>query len=192
MSLKEETLPMLFLRPGEFFFGETPTLVTTVLGSCISVTMYVPALGIGSICHGLLPTCKGRKQRQCNCGDRCPEGFRFVECSIWRMLEEYMQRGISPKGLQVKLFGGADMFPASEPQRCGKTIGHQNISVALEVIEGEGLVLAAADVGGSRGRKIMFNTATGEVLLKRLNSEREFKELHYGDKPVIQRKRQRS
>lgn len=190
MSHKEKKIPALFLRPGEFFFGDSPALVTTVLGSCISVTMFAPRLGIGSICHGLLPTCKGRKHRQCDCGDRCPEGFRFVECSIWRMLEEFMRHGIDRGELQVKLFGGAEMFLTPDLQRRNRTVGRQNISVAMEVIEGEGLALLATDVGGCRGRKIIFNSATGDVMLKRLNNEREFEELHSGEKPATSRKRQ--
>jgi chemotaxis protein CheD len=49
------------------------------------------------------------------------------------------------------------------------SIGRQNIEMAEKILLSEGLTLKAKDVGGTGGRKILFYTGTGEVLLKRLS-----------------------
>lgn len=40
-----------FLKPGEAIVSPNPILVSTVLGSCIAVTMYSPEKRVGAICH---------------------------------------------------------------------------------------------------------------------------------------------
>lgn len=150
-------LPLVYLKPGELYFAEKPTLVTTVLGSCVSVIMYNNRLGMGAICHALLPT------GSCLDGEK----FKYVECSIRRMIERFGELGIDRNEIEVKLFGGSDILSSPSPSGRTKTIGHQNIESALAIIEAEGLNLVSSDLGGSTGRKLFFYTHTGEVLLKR-------------------------
>ncbi|MBI5664673.1 MAG: hypothetical protein HZC49_06265 [Nitrospirae bacterium] len=60
------------------------------------------------------------------------------------------------------------MFNAKGDSSNSMAIGKQNIETVLKIIKTERLSLVASDVGGTDGRKIIFNTNTGEVLLKRL------------------------
>ena len=147
----------VFLKPGELVVCEHETLVTTVLGSCISVTMFHPDSRIGAICHALLPQEKEKG-----------EAFRYVDTSILNMLDRFAGYGISRARLEVKLFGGADMLIAGRNNSRSVTVGRKNIEVALQVIESEQLRLVASDLGGTQGRKICFHTHTGEIFLKRL------------------------
>jgi chemotaxis protein CheD len=153
------------LKPGELFVGEEVAQVETLLGSCVAVVMFSPRTRVGAICHSLLPSCRNEEP----CVTSCLQGPRFVDCSILRMLDWFLQRGIQRRELVVKLFGGSDMFAAAEDESTRKGIGQQNIERAMQVLEQEGLTLMASDVGGLRGRKIIFRTYTGEIFLKRLN-----------------------
>jgi chemotaxis protein CheD len=155
----------IYLMPGEIYFSELPALISTLLGSCVAVTMYNPSSRSGAICHGLLPSCRGKKP--CECDEFCHEGMRFVDCSIQRMLEWFKQKGVERKEIVVKVFGGSEMIGGGEPSSRA-SVGQQNISKAFQVLEMERLRIAASDVGGPRGRKIVFSTHTGEVMLKRL------------------------
>jgi len=161
--MNSTTLPMVYLQPGEMHFASKPVAVTTVLGSCVSVTLHEPSSGMGAICHGLLPSCANKD----DCALSCNTGLRFVECAIHRMLTIFRNKGIRRQSLEVKLFGGADVL-MSQAGRSGLTVGRQNLIKAYEVIGGEGMRIASEDVGGCSGRKIIFFPATGEVLLKRL------------------------
>ncbi len=146
-------LPKVYLKPGELHFAATPAVVTTVLGSCISVTMFDRLSGTAAICHALLPE-----------GPRS-DAFRYVDSSILHMLEMFAAHGVNRQRLEVKVFGGADMLGAGG-SRVG--VGRRNVEIAMQVLAAAGLSVASQDVGGTRGRKLFFVAHTGEVFLKRL------------------------
>lgn len=149
--------PAIFLRPGDIIFSDHPAVVTTVLGSCVSVVLHHPQLGIGAICHALLPT------GEC----LADENLRYLDCSMLRMIGWFRRRGVALEELDVKLFGGADMW---DFQCTGQhSVGQQNIQAAFQLIQDTGLRLTASNVGGARGRKLYFYTHTGEVLLQYQN-----------------------
>ena len=152
----------LFLKPGEFVLSDHPMVVTTLLGSCVAVTMFNPRLQLGAICHALLPAC--RKDLPCSQGE--PEAGRFVECAIRLMLEGFTARGVLKGEIEAKLFGGSDMFETIDGRRL--SVGKQNQEMALKALEEASVKIVTRDLGGPRGRKIIFHTHTGEVFLKRL------------------------
>lgn len=168
MNQYDKELPQVYLKPGEMHFADEPTLVVTVLGSCLSVTMFHRRSGHGGICHGLLPKCEGDD----NCDGTCNDGFKYVDCSIRRMVRLFDARKIPRSEIEVKYFGGADMFMKSIERPNLVTVGKQNILIAEKILKSEGLKMQAIDVGGLQGRKILFYTHTGEVYLKRLQKSR--------------------
>lgn len=151
-------LESVYLKPGELVVAERPALVSTVLGSCVAVTLFNPRLGVGAICHAMLPLAAGR------------DGFKYVDSSLLHMLAHFERLGVSKRELTVKLFGGADMFESGLPAG-GGSVGRQNIQAATALLRQEGLPVVAADTGGRQGRKLLFYSHTGEVLLKRLGQQ---------------------
>lgn len=138
--------------------AKKPVLVTTVLGSCIAVTLFSPATGIGAICHAMLPDSRG------NLLD-----LRYVDAAIGSIYGKMVEYGAGGD-LLVKLFGGANVIDFDElPQR--KTIGEQNIAHALAYLDKLGLTIAARDVGGVVGRKLLFCTREGDVYLRRMGNK---------------------
>jgi chemotaxis protein CheD len=91
-----------------------------------------------------------------------------VDFSIRYLLERFDALGACRQELEVKLFGGADVLPVSAVRAHIATVGAMNCKVALEVLEKEGLRVAASDLGGLKGRTIHFDTGTGDVLVHRL------------------------
>jgi chemotaxis protein CheD len=165
MTSLRQKAPGHYLKPGEMFFGEQATQVSTLLGSCVAVTMFSPRCRVGAICHVLLPS----RREEHPCPGSCDEGARYVDCAIRLMLDWFARRGILRSEIEVKAFGGSDMFAAKAEESQSLTVGRQNLEKALHLIDKAGLRLLASDLGGPRGRKIYFSTDTGEVLLKRLN-----------------------
>lgn len=151
----------VYLKPGEMCVSAVPALVTTILGSCVAVTMYQPELGVSAICHAVQSSCP---KQSTECLEDCIDKYRYVSCVIPEMLGHMEAVGAEREAIEVKLFGGAAMLSMSAKQ----TIGRQNIATALSVIKRCRLDLTAHQVGGRRGRKIIFNTYTGEVTLKRI------------------------
>jgi len=151
-------LPHDYLLVGQGGIYATPTLVQTVLGSCVSATMYCAKYRWGGIFHALLPRIgdfSGSRTR----GDQ----YRYVDSSIWSLLREFAKAGISAKSLECKVFGGASPLH----QNCDASAGNRNVKVAMEVLAEEGVTVSASSVGGNGGRKLFFRTDTGLVLQKR-------------------------
>ena len=154
MNVVACSLPKIYLRPEELVIAEAPSVTTTVLGSCISVVLYSPRLKLGAICHATMPSGK----------DENPS--KYVDQSIRFMLDRFDKLGVSRRETVVKLFGGADMFSPTKSGTSRRTIGEQNVRVAMAALTHAGLEPVATDVGGTQGRKLVFYSQTGEVFRK--------------------------
>jgi chemotaxis protein CheD len=150
-------LPIIYLKPGELYLGERPAVVTTTLGSCLSLIFFNQDQRLGAICHALLPIDEHQEK-----------SFRFVDRAFSWMLAQFQARDISPKQIQVKLFGGADVLDMAGGDCSPLTVGQRNIRQALELVKAHGLRVQVSCLGGNRGRKIFFFTHMGVVLLKKL------------------------
>ncbi len=154
-------LPSVYLKPGEAYFGQCPGLVTTVLGSCVSVVMSSRTCKTVALCHAMLPTCN--REHACDGDGEC--AFRYVRCSVRSMVRMFEKKGISRDRITVKLFGGSDILMGGKGADAD-TVGRQNLRVVMETIISEGLAVEAFDTGGACGRKVMFFTDSGAVLVK--------------------------
>lgn len=156
----------VYLKPGELCISGRPVVVTTVLGSCVSVTLFHRASGLAAICHALQPRCP----RDNPCQNTCRDRYRYAACVIDEMGKRMAQTGIRLKELEVKLFGGASVLGRCDGLVTANSIGQQNVAAAMEALIRAGMTLKVADVGGCFGRKLIFHTASGEVLLKRIQN----------------------
>ena len=145
-----------FLKPGEIIFSSNPVIVSTVLGSCVSITMYSPKKNIGGICHAMLPN-------NVNKG----ENLMYVDSAV-RQLYRKMIEYEGQEDVVVKLFGGAQVLVPVRSGKGRKTVGEQNVHQAESVLKELGLHISKTDVGGTRGRKLFFSLKTGEVYLRKL------------------------
>ncbi len=148
---------------GEMVLGTAPAAIVTVLGSCVAVTMYEPSRRLGAICHAALPQWGAAPK----CHLQCDQSGKYVECAVKVMLKQFDRRQIFPKDIQVKIFGGANMFLQSEEIDCVYPVGSMNIESALSVIQDAGLKIIANDTGGNTKKKIIFDLATGKVFVER-------------------------
>jgi chemotaxis protein CheD len=146
--------PSHFLYPGAIFIHPEPHLVTTVLGSCVSVCLWDRATRIGGINHFLLPLWNGE-------GLSTP---RYGNIAIDRLIARMLHLGCRRESMIAKIFGGAAMW--SNP--CGLiTIGERNVTLARQVLQTQRIPIFSSEVGGGVGRKIIFDTGTGQVRLRR-------------------------
>jgi chemotaxis protein CheD len=146
----ENNLAAHFLYPAAMYASKTPTLVNTILGSCVAVCLWDPILKIGGINHFMLPFWNGQ-------GLASP---KYGNIAIDRLLEKMIAMGSSTKGVRAKVFGGGEVIETNIKQF---HIGDRNIQVAMEMLEELKIPIISQSVGGKLGRKIQFNTETGEV-----------------------------
>jgi chemotaxis protein CheD len=106
----------------------------------------------------------------------------FAAPALVPLLRHFTNRDNYTRGdLEVHLFGGA--FPEGAGDDYRKTC-RQNIEVADELLTKEGVELTGRDCGGWRGRKIIFDTCTGELILAKVGTVRQVDWIMTGLAPV--------
>jgi len=158
----KDALPEIDLQPGEFLLVRKPTILRTLLGSCVGIAFRVPRLGVGGLCHPMLPHCPTKQAERMSRS----AGRRYVDYAICDMARQFDALGARRREVEVKLFGGGDVL-SMVTASARPTVGKLNIEVAMKSLEEEGFTIAASSLGGKCGINIYFNTQTGEVLLKR-------------------------
>ena len=145
---------------GQLLASWEPARITTILGSCVSVCLWDPELGVGGMNHFLLPRGSGTTPAAT---------ARFGSLAVPRLIEGVMAFGSRPDRLRAKVFGGACVLEAF---RVGtRHLGADNVSTALEILKKEGIRIVAEDVGGDHGRKVVFCTSDGAAWVRALSPD---------------------
>lgn len=143
---------------GALHASSKPTVVYTLLGSCVGVCLYDPVARIGGMNHILLP---GRADLK-----HFDAAARYGINAMELLINKILKLGGSRDRLLAKAFGGAHILPAISPEN---GTGRKNIEFVLEFLKMEAIQLVSNDLGGRKARQIYFHTDTGEVLLKRIS-----------------------
>lgn len=146
-----------YLHAGQLLVSATPSAVTTILGSCVAVCLWDRRLSIGGLNHYLLPHWAGE-------GHSSP---RFGNVAIELLLRQLQELGCQTRSLEAKLFGGACVI-GSFRQNDGDHLGAKNVELARRVLAGHRIPVAAQDVLGNKGRKLIFHTDQGTAWVRDL------------------------
>ncbi|MDD1623865.1 MAG: chemotaxis protein CheD [Methylococcaceae bacterium] len=161
----------IFLQPGDFYFGDMNTRIRTLLGSCVSITMWHPTRLIGGMCHYLLPA---RESSSANSLDG-----RYAKEAMQMFTQEIRATKTHPSEYTVKLFGAGNMFPGIKkknqcnPNGCTDSINActniscKNMAIARSLVASHGFVVAAEDLGGNSHRQIVFDIYNGYVWVRK-------------------------
>lgn len=145
-----DSLDSHFLYPAAIFASNKPFIVHTILGSCVSVCFWDSKLKVGGMCHYMLPYWNGE-------GLASP---KYGNIAIEKLLEKMYSYGCQKKNIAAKVFGGGEVIETRNPQF---HIGQRNIELAWVQLKELKINVVSSSVGGKNGRKIIFNTETGEV-----------------------------
>jgi chemotaxis protein CheD len=143
-----------FLYPGTMMVSGGLTRISTILGSCVAVCLWDPVRTIGGINHYLLPYWNGE-------GLPTP---RYGNVAISRLCEQMQRHGSDRGDLVAKVFGGAHINAGAGGLFL---VGDRNVQVARDLLAELAIPVVGQDVGGIRGRKVVFDTGTGTVYIAR-------------------------
>ncbi|MBP7653404.1 chemotaxis protein CheD [Candidatus Dependentiae bacterium] len=145
------------LQPGYIFFSKEPALISTVLGSCISVALYDSSCKFGGMNHYKLPVPPTHDESTALYG--IP--------AIYQLVYILLSNGSKVENLKAQIFGGA-----SNPY-FSNNVGEANIEIAEKMINKYKIKIISRDTGGELGRKIIFNTFTGEAMIAKVEKLRQ-------------------
>lgn len=153
------------LRVGiaEYRVASAPSiLVAYGLGSCLGIILDDRENRLGGMAHTLLPAFR----------PEAPEArqSKYVDSAIQLLVDELLRQGAVRTNLTARLVGGANMF-ASCYTPTADGIGTRNLRVARNTLQAIQIPVVAEDVGGSHGRTVEFDLATGNVLVRSVHGE---------------------
>lgn len=145
----------VYLKPGEFHFGEGNTRIRTLLGSCVSITFWHPKYHCGGMCHFMLPSRNRPHGGELNgkYGDEAMEMF----------MGELFRYGTKASEYEIKLFGGGSMMEAFGRQPNSENVAQRNVQQARRLVASHGLSVKAESLGGVGYRQIVFELWSGDV-----------------------------
>ena len=154
----------IYLQPGDFHFGAAPLRLCTLLGSCVTVTLWHPRHHIGGMCHIQYPRRTVRAVDAALDGHYAEDAFALFDQALARY-------GTAAAEYVAKLFGGGNMFPGSDAGNI--EVGNKNVAAARLELATRGIKPAVEHVGGAGHRKLIFDLAGGDVWLAFANLEPE-------------------
>jgi len=143
----------VYLHAGQLYASNQPTEIITILGSCVSVCLYDLTCGIGGLNHFMLPN------------DSTVVSPRYARHAMDLLLQQLVAFGAKRSRLEAKLFGGASVLKSAESS---VDLGLRNIEAARARLALDQIPITAEDVGGTRGRRLIFVTSDGSALIKQI------------------------
>ena len=139
--------------------ASAPSVMRTVLGSCIGVLFYEPRMKLGGLIHIMLPEPSDTSN---------PNVAKFATIGIPALLEGMQKEGAVKKNIICKICGGAKMF-AGFSANSVTDIGSRNQAAVIDTLGKLGVRVNAKDLGGTTGRKIVVDLADGSVKISHFN-----------------------
>lgn len=147
---------------GEYYVSDKGEMISTLLGSCISVCLIDETNGVCGMNHFLLPniTTSSRTFDE-------PNQARFGESSMELLIEEMIKSGSRRSNLKAKVFGGGKVLKTSQSII---TVNEDNINFIHEFLKRRSIPIVAKDIGGTTGRRIYFDTKDGSVYVGKVKN----------------------
>ena len=145
-----------YLIPGKVFVSADAVAVSTIVGTGIAICLWDQVRRVGGINHFLLPTNS--------------EGYldntKYADAANHTLLQELIKLGADPRSMEARIFGGSQ--PAVTFSSSTECLGDRNVHLAVDFITRRGIRLAEKEVGGTRGRKLVFQTDDGRTWSQQL------------------------
>jgi chemotaxis protein CheD len=145
----------VYVQPGQVVASKEECVFSTILGSCVAVCLWDPVTLVGGLNHFLLPRAPPQEQHSA----------RFGNVAIPVLIDALLAQGASAARLQAKVFGGMCSLALKGTRT---DLGGANVRIARELLGERRIPVVAEDVGGTRGRRLLFRTGDGSVWVKQL------------------------
>lgn len=138
---------------GEMRFTKKRAIISTVLGSCISVCLYDWENKYGGMNHFVY---SGIYNSEIG-------SLQYGEYSIRALYENFIESNSNPHKIVAHIFGGAHI----KNNQISMNASFENIKVARQVLRELNIKIITDDTGGVLARKIKFFTELNEVIVNK-------------------------
>lgn len=167
---------VLTIFAGECYVSNQREIISTVLGSCISVCLYDQFNQVGGMNHFMLPQDKGGPSGSLvdmSSDALLERSMRYGVTAMEVLVAEMQKKGALRKNLRAKIFGGGNVLSRLDNS---ESVGDKNIGFARAFLKLEQIPIETESVGDKYGRKIFFLTGENKVFVKRVEIEQALTE----------------
>jgi chemotaxis protein CheD len=133
------------------------TIMTIGLGSCIGIALYDKINKVAGLSHIMLPDSTQFKN--------VTNPMKFADLAIPLLVEKMEKQGCNKRNITAKIAGGASMFNFSDKSIISD-IGKRNGEAVKKKLKDLGIPIIAEEIGGDKGRTMIFRANDGQVVLK--------------------------
>lgn len=146
---------------GEMYLSSEATIVSTILGSCVSVCLFSQRTGVGGITHFALPDRSYATNSNRN-------DLNFGETAIDQLYHEILKvPGVEKKDLVAKIVGGASVVSLLTHAH---SIGELNVDISRTILQNLKVEIVGEHIGGFSGRKVFFYTDSGRLRVSKIGA----------------------
>ncbi len=150
-----------YVQPGQIVVARAPTALKAVVGPGVVICLWDTKRQWGAMAHCVYPEPNGKTVAT----------TRYASVAIPLLVQRMMDEGAQREDLVAKVFGGA------RPSRWRfwrrSDLGRHTIAVVLSCLRREQIPIIAEDLGGRRGRRLVFLTEENRVRVMRTHDIRK-------------------
>ncbi|HNW93383.1 MAG TPA: hypothetical protein PKM88_10790 [bacterium] len=151
-------VPVRFILPGESQVSWSPCRFTTVLGSCVSVTLFNRRFDFGGMNHYMLPDLPGHRQ----VSEDDSGALKYGTMAIPALINGMLAFDPDPTQLTAKLFGGGAVVSSIRDSH----IGDENVAIARDMLASYRIPVISESVGHRHGLKVLFDSNCNRVFVR--------------------------
>ncbi len=151
-----------YLEPGYLFFTKEPATIRTVVGGCVAVCVWDQVHQWGGMAHFIYPVTL----------DKNSSTPRYGNVAVTALIRLMKQAGSKPEDMVAHVLGGASPVTAKKEENTGHQ-GQRNVEVACSVLSHHNITIIGEDTGGHIGRKIAFDTNSGQIAVLKVQHLRK-------------------
>ena len=133
----------------------------TSVGSCVAVCLHDSVHRCGGLAHIMLPNSAA--------GSHESLPSKYADTAVPALVRGIRQISGKEARLSAKIAGGANMFANLNTNSLD--IGGKNVRAVKLALEKHRIRLTGEDVGGTYGRRVTFNVASGQAVVRHYNGE---------------------
>ncbi len=152
----EAKLNTIQVKPGEIIVTMESQPLISVVGRNVSVCIWDKSSNIAGMNNFAEPSVyDGNKATA-----------RFGNVSMLKLVDMIKEK--CPGGVfEAQIFGGARI------EQENGVVGEANVDMARKILKSKNILVVSEDVGGNKGRKIMFDTESGHVAVLKVHDLRK-------------------
>lgn len=145
------------LEPGYIYCSNHGDVIRTVLGSCVAVCLWDSEKRVGGVCSYL--HAGGKKEKERN--------GKFSDAAIMQLLKMMKDMGCRRENLKAQIYGGG--YKETKYKRNAD----KRVRAGKKILTKLNIRIVSEDIGGSMGRKILFDTASGHAAVLKVHDTRQ-------------------